>query len=68
MKIRYFTLIAILLILTSCNPNNPTPNPPTPTPPTSNPVQTSWTMTVDNNTYSWADNYITEGGGNSFSS
>ena len=68
MKIRYFTFIAILLILTSCNPNNPTPNPPTPTPPTSNPVQTSWTMTVDNNTYSWADNYITEGGGNSFSS
>ena len=56
MKIRYFTIISILLILTGCNPNNPTPNPPTP-----NPVQTSWTMTVDNKTYSWIDNYIAIG-------
>jgi hypothetical protein len=64
MKIRYFTIIAILLILTGCNPNNPTPNPPTPTVP--NPIQTSWTMTVDNNTYSWADNYITVGGGDTW--
>jgi hypothetical protein len=40
-------------MLLSCNPNNPTPNPPAP-----NSVQTSWTMTVDNTTYSWSDNYL----------
>jgi hypothetical protein len=64
MKFRTYAIISILLILTGCNPNNPTPNPPTPTVP--NPVQTSWTMTVDNNTYSWADNYITLGGGDTW--
>lgn len=52
MKFRTYAIISILLILTGCNPNNPTPNPPTP-----NPVQTSWTMTVDNKTYSWTDTY-----------
>jgi hypothetical protein len=52
MKFKTYVIISILLILTGCNPNNPTPNPPT-----QNPVQTSWTMTVDNKTYSWTDTY-----------
>jgi hypothetical protein len=51
-----FILLSLVLCVTllSCNPNNPTPNP---NPPTANSVQTSWTMTIDNKTYSWSDTY-----------
>ncbi len=52
MKFILFSLVLCVTLL-SCNPNNPTPNPPAP-----NSVQTSWTMTVDNTTYSWSDNYL----------
>jgi len=51
MKFILFSLVLCVTLL-SCNPNNPTPNPPT-----ANSVQTSWTMTVDNKTYSWSDTY-----------
>ena len=56
MKFVLFSLVLCVTLL-SCNPNNPTPNPPAP-----NPVQTSWTMTIDNKTYSWSDTYIEVGG------
>jgi hypothetical protein len=46
MKFVLFSLVLCVTLL-SCNPNNPTPNPPAP-----NPVQSSWTMTIDNKTYS----------------
>jgi hypothetical protein len=54
MKIRYFTIIAIVLILTGCNPNNPTPNPPTP----SNSVNVMWQGTIDGSTFNYTGSYI----------
>lgn len=60
MKFIFFSLVLCVTLL-SCNPNNPTPNPPAP-----NSVQTSWTLTVDNKTYSWSDTYVENENGNWF--
>jgi hypothetical protein len=48
MKFRTYASISILLILTGCNPNNPTPN---------SSISASWSATINGSNYSYTCSY-----------